>query len=75
MKNKDVNFVDNRRQFLRAIARCGVAVVIGVGVAAVEYKRRRLISEGKCVNRGICGGCEVLNVCKLPAALKMKEKI
>jgi hypothetical protein len=72
VENKDVNFVGNRRQFLRAVARCGVAVVIGVGVAAVEYKRRRLIREGKCVNRGICGNCEVFGVCDLP--FKVKDK-
>ena len=75
MENNGLNFVGNRRQFFRTVARCGVGGFIGIGIAAIEYKRRRLIGEGKCVNRGICGNCEVLDVCKLPAALKMKDKI
>ncbi len=75
MKNNEVNLVGDRRQFFRTVVRCGVAAFIGIGIAAIEYKRRRLIGEGKCVNRGICGNCEVLSVCELPAAIEMKEKI
>ena len=73
MENKDVNFVGNRRQFFRTVVRCGVGAFIGIGIAAIEYKRRRLISEGKCVGRGICGNCEVFGVCDLP--FKVKDKV
>ena len=75
MENKDLNFVGDRRQFFRTAARCGVAAFIGIGIAAIEFKRRRLIGEGKCVGRGICGGCEVFSDCELPAAVKMKDTI
>ena len=75
MDNKDVNKIESRRTFLRNTGRCGVAVAIGIGMAMFEYKRRRLLREDKCVNRGICVNCEILDVCELPAALKMKDKI
>lgn len=73
MENNNINRIENRRQFLRNIARCGVAGAIGIGMAAFEYKRRRLLGQGKCVNRGICGNCSVLRDCRLPRALKMKK--
>ncbi len=73
MKNNDINTVGDRREFFRFAARCGVGGVIGAGAIAVEYKRRRLIGEGKCVNRGACDNCQVLSVCKLPAALTKQE--
>jgi hypothetical protein len=73
VENKDINFVGNRRQFFRTAARCGVGAIIGIGIAAIGYKRRRLISEGKCVNRGICDNCEVFGVCDLP--FKVKDKV
>ena len=73
MENSDLKFVRERRQFFRAVARCGVGVVIGIGAIAIEFKRRRLIAEGKCVGRGICGNCEVSGVCDLP--FKVKDKV
>ncbi len=73
MENNDINRIENRRQFLRNIARCGVVAGIGIAMAMFEYKRRRLLRQGKCVNRGICGDCSVLNDCRLPRALATKN--
>ena len=74
MEDRDKIKFENRRQFLRGIGRCGVAIGIGIGMAMLEIKRRRLVREGKCVNRGVCGECEVFSVCKLPAAVTLKDK-
>jgi hypothetical protein len=41
------------------------------GVAAM--KRGRLMREGKCVNRGVCSGCEVFEDCGLPRALSVRR--
>ena len=62
----------DRRGFFRAALRCGVGAFIGVGVIAIECKRRRLIAEGKCVGRGICGNCGVFGDCDLPFKLEGK---
>jgi len=71
MENNDIDTVGNRRQFFRTAARCVLTVVIAVGIAAIEYKRQRLIREGKCVGRGICANCKVFGVCDLPFKVKV----
>jgi hypothetical protein len=65
----------SRRQLLEGILRYATFGLLGAGAGAVYAKRRRLVREGKCINRGICRGCEAFAKCGLPQALSAKETI
>ena len=47
--------------------------LVGFCAGLAIVKRRRLIKEGKCIERGICGGCKVYEDCGLPQALSKKQ--
>jgi len=47
--------------------------VLGLAGGAAVIKRRRLLREGKCLNQGICGACEVFDDCGLPRALSTRS--
>ena len=47
--------------------------LFAAGTGSVAAKRRRLLREGKCINGGICSGCQVFEKCGLPQALSAKE--
>jgi len=61
-----------RRQFFRSMLRNVSLALLGVVGGVAVTKRRRLEREGKCVNRGVCSGCEVFEDCGLPRALSAK---
>ncbi|MHC4112090.1 MAG: hypothetical protein ACYSUY_13530 [Planctomycetota bacterium] len=63
----------NRRHLLAAVLRYATLGLLGTVGASIISKRRRLVREGKCINDGICRGCEVLETCGLPLALSAKE--
>ncbi len=63
-----------RRNILSGTLRYGLLAAIGAGGVAIGLKRRRLLSEGKCLNRGVCAQCEVLSECGLPRARSVKNK-
>jgi len=63
----------NRRQMLIGALRYGTLGLLGTVGGSVIAKRRRLVREGKCVNGGICRGCEIFKDCSLPQALSAKE--
>ena len=65
----------NRRQLLADGVRAGLLGLLGFAGAGAVVKRRRLIKEGKCVNRGLCCDCNVFDDCELPAALSAKLNI
>jgi hypothetical protein len=65
--------VQNRRQLFAGALRYATLGLLGAGAWSVAAKRRRLLREGKCVNGGICSGCEVFEECGLPQALSAKE--
>ncbi|MHC4329761.1 MAG: hypothetical protein ACYSWW_16730 [Planctomycetota bacterium] len=65
--------VQNRRQLLAGALRYAALGLLTAGGAGIFAKRRRLLREGKCINDGICTGCEVLERCGLPAALSARE--
>lgn len=65
--------VQNRRQLLAGVLRYAVLGLLTAGGAVIFAKRRRLLREGKCINDGICTGCEVLERCALPAALSARN--
>ena len=73
MKMKDFKQVQNRRQMLIEALRYGTLGLLGIVSGSVVAKRRRLVREGKCINKGICNGCEIFNNCSLPTALSVKE--
>lgn len=71
--NRRLAKLQNRRQMLAAALRYATLGLLGTfGVSAVS-RRRRLVREGKCINKGTCRGCEVFQTCSLPQALSEKE--
>ncbi len=65
--------VQDRRQLLAGVLRCATLGLLGTAGGSALIKRRRLMREGKCINRGICRGCETFEKCGLPQALSAKE--
>jgi len=65
--------VQNRRQLLEAVLRYGTLGLLGAAGAAAVTRRRRLVREGKCINDGVCRGCQVFETCGLPQALSAKQ--
>jgi len=68
-----VEKLQSRRELFTAILRYAALGAIGSLGGASLVKRRRLIKQGKCINRGICRGCEVFDDCLLPQALSAKQ--
>lgn len=71
--NKLLVQTQGRRQLLTTALRYATLGLLGATGASVVARRRRLVREGKCINDEICRGCEVLEICVLPAALSAKE--
>ena len=71
--NRRSGQVQSRRQLLTAALRYATLGLFGAAGASVISRRRRLAREGKCINDGVCRGCEVLETCGLPQALSAKE--
>ena len=65
--------IKNRREMMTGTLRYAVLGVVGFFSGSSIAKRRRLVREGKCTDRGICGGCELYEGCRLPAALSKKQ--
>ena len=60
----------NRREFLRDAARRCALGVLAV-LAGITGVRSRLGGQ-RCVNRGLCNGCNLFVGCGLPQALSAK---
>ena len=71
--NRRSGQVQSRRQLLAAALRYATLGLLGTAGASVIARRRRLVREGKCINDGVCRGCNVLGTCGLPQALSVKE--
>lgn len=69
----DFEKVRSRRQVFTAVLRYAALGFLGVAGGSAFAKRRRLLREGGCINRGICRGCVVFEQCGLPQALSAKE--
>ncbi len=63
----------NRRQLLTGVLRYASLGLLGAAGGSVVAKSRRLVREGKCINGGICRGCEDFEKCRLPQALSAKD--
>ena len=59
----------SRRELLRAAGR-GAALTALAAVAAIAVARRggKPAEVQPCINRGICGRCDLLDRCRLPQA-------
>ena len=71
--NRRSGQVQSRRQLLAAALRYATLGLFGVAGASVISRRRKLLREGKCINDGVCRGCEVFRRCGLPQALSAKQ--
>jgi hypothetical protein len=71
--NKHFGQAHSRRQLLAGVLRYATLGLLGILGGSVVAKRHRLVREGKCINTGICRGCEVFDECGLPQALSTKE--
>ena len=60
--------VPARRLFITRLLRNVSLAVLGLTGGAAMLKRRRLLREGKCVNRGVCRDCGALEECGLPSS-------
>ncbi|MBA7612845.1 hypothetical protein ES703_20086 [subsurface metagenome] len=71
--NEHPSQVQSRRALFVGVFRYATLGLLGVAGGWGFAKRRRLVREGKCVNHGICRGCEVFEKCGLPQALSAKQ--
>ena len=69
---KQFEKVQNRRQLFTSVLRYAALCVLGVVGGSVFAKRRRLVKNGICINREICGSCGIFQECGLPPALSAK---
>lgn len=65
----------NRRHLLVGAARYAALGFVGFITGATLVRRRRLLLEGKCINRGICAYCDIYEGCRLPLALSSKHAL
>lgn len=72
MKN-NMKTTTNRRQLFTGVLRYATLGLVGISGTSLVAKRRRLVKENKCVNRGICSGCGEFDLCGLPQALSAKR--
>ncbi|MHC4462334.1 MAG: hypothetical protein ACYS6W_11910 [Planctomycetota bacterium] len=71
--NKHSGQAQSRRQLLAGVLRYATLGTLGAVGGSVVAKRRRLVREGKCINRGVCRGCDIFEKCGLPQALSAKQ--
>ena len=62
-----------RREFLRGVARAGAGGALAAAGAAMIFARRRGRAGERCINGGVCPGCEAFGGCGLPAAASAKR--
>ncbi len=62
-----------RRQFITRALRSASLGLLAIGGGVVFVKRRRLLREGKCLNRGMCRDCTAFEDCGLPRALSTRS--
>jgi len=72
---ENLHHTQSRRQLLAGALRYATLGLLGTVGGSTFARRCRIAREGKCINQGICRGCEVLEKCDLPQALSAKEAL
>ncbi len=62
-----------RRELLADTVRYAALGLLGGLGGSILAKRRRVMQQSKCANRGLCGCCDVFEKCALPQALLAKR--
>lgn len=65
--------VQARRELLADTVRYATLALLGGLGGSIFAKRRKVVRQGRCVNRGLCGRCDVFQKCALPQALRARE--
>jgi hypothetical protein len=63
----------NRRYFMETVIRTAVLAALVLLGTALWRRRKRLVDQGDCMNRGLCRSCRQLEGCHLPLALQYKQ--
>lgn len=72
---KDTERKQDRRELLTGALRHATLGLLAAVGGSVFVKRRRLVREGKCVNRGLCEDCEIFKECGLEQAISVRKAI
>jgi len=67
--------IQSRRQFFVSILRYASLGLLSAAAASVFAKRCRLMRDGRCINNGLCTGCEIFDECDLPRVLSQKQDL
>jgi hypothetical protein len=67
--------VCDRRGLFVAVLRHVILGLCAAVAGLLLTRKRRLVSRGECINRGICGGCEVFQECALPPARSARHAL
>jgi len=65
--------VQARRELLADAARYVALGLLGGLGGSILAQKRKIVRQSGCVNRGLCGCCDVFQKCALPQALRAKE--
>ena len=71
--NYQDNKKQNRREWLRTLARGAALVGLSVMGVLATTKNPRAPQEEECTNRYLCRNCATLTKCRLPQALSLKQ--
>jgi hypothetical protein len=63
---------ESRREFFRSVGRYGVATALAALAVVTAWKKPG--TGQRCVNLGICSGCQVFSRCDLPSAQSRRRK-
>jgi len=65
----------SRRELFKSLLRYAILGLLGAIAGNTLARKRRLERNGICINREICGSCEIFDDCRLPPALLAKTYI
>lgn len=65
--------LQGRRELLADAARYAALGLLGGLGGSIFAQKRKVVRQSRCVNRGLCGCCDVFERCTLPQALLEKE--
>jgi hypothetical protein len=64
----------NRRELIRGVLRIVSLGAVAGGTGSVLARRRKLIKEGKCINKAAgCRDCAIVSKCNLPLGMSARK--